>query len=101
MTLRLTKYEKTKIIGLRAEQIAYGAKPKVDCEDTNPLKIAEKELEEKKIPLVLIREWPDKSKRKFVLNEKKRKLSDEIKEDSSEKKDLDNSEQEKKRKKTI
>ncbi len=41
------KYEKTRIIGTRATQLAMGAASTVECPDeTDPLRIAEKELSE-------------------------------------------------------
>lgn len=53
---RLTKYEYARIIGIRAEQIASGAEPFVLVGSLmDPVKIAEKELSEGKIPLELIR----------------------------------------------
>ena len=53
----LTRYEKTKIIGLRAEMIARGAKPRVTVPPnvTNTLRIAELEFEKKKIPFIIRR----------------------------------------------
>lgn len=68
---RLTKYEETRIVGLRAEQLANGGKALVDVDEDlkmNWIAIAEKELREKKIPFTLYREYPDGSKKKFVLN---------------------------------
>tara|TARA_Y100001970_G_C14245809_1_gene868120 strand:- start:4034 stop:4330 length:297 start_codon:yes stop_codon:yes gene_type:complete len=53
----LTKYEKTKIIGLRAQQIATGSPVFTDVPDgmMNPIDIANKELNERKIPFILKR----------------------------------------------
>lgn len=57
----LTKYEKTKILGLRAKQINNGAKPFIQLK--NPVidgyLIALKELEEKKIPVIIRRPLPN------------------------------------------
>ena len=49
--------KKTKIIGLRAEMIARGAKPRVTVPPnvSNTLKIAELEFEKKKIPFIIRR----------------------------------------------
>jgi DNA-directed RNA polymerase I, II, and III subunit RPABC2 len=57
----LTKYEKTKIIGLRVSQLNKGARPYIKLERSiidNTL-IAEKELREKKIPFIIMRPIPN------------------------------------------
>jgi len=57
----LTKFEKTKILGIRAKQLNNGAKPMIALK--NPVidgyLIALKELEEKKIPVIIIRPLPN------------------------------------------
>lgn len=57
----LTKYEKTKILGVRAKQLNNGAKPMITLK--NPVidgyLIALKELEEKKIPVIIRRPLPN------------------------------------------
>lgn len=59
----ITKYEKVRIIGLRATQLANGAKPTTDIGNlTNPLKIAEKEYLEGTIPIGIIRTLPNGQK---------------------------------------
>jgi DNA-directed RNA polymerase I, II, and III subunit RPABC2 len=56
----LTKFETTRILGARATQIAQGAPIYVDIGNlTDALEIAKKELIEKKIPLKVIRSFPD------------------------------------------
>ena len=57
----LTKYEKARIIGARAEQLDRGAIPmiKIDPEIINGCVIAEMELEQKKIPFILARPLPN------------------------------------------
>ena len=56
----LTKFEKIRIIGQRAEQISMGAPSTVDIKGLNTaLEIAERELEERKIPLKIRRTLPD------------------------------------------
>ncbi len=57
--IHLTKYERTKILGLRAKQIEMGAKPviKYSTKET-PLEIAERELIMKKIPFKIKRNLP-------------------------------------------
>lgn len=56
----LTKYEKTRILGLRAKQINNGAKPmvKLNIQVIDGYLIALKELEEKKIPVIIRRPIP-------------------------------------------
>ena len=56
----LTKYEKTRILGLRAKQINNGAKPmvKLNNQVIDGYLIALKELEEKKIPVIIRRPIP-------------------------------------------
>jgi len=53
----LNKYEKTKILGIRAAQISHGAKPLIDVPSymTNELDIATEELNQRKIPFILQR----------------------------------------------
>lgn len=56
----MTKYERARILGTRALQISMNAPVMVDIGGmTDPLKIAEKELEKKKIPLIVRRYLPD------------------------------------------
>ena len=56
----LTKFEKTRVLGQRAEQIARGAPTEVDVRGmSDPLDIAIKELKEKKIPLKIKRIYPN------------------------------------------
>jgi DNA-directed RNA polymerase I, II, and III subunit RPABC2 len=58
----LTKYEKARIIGARAEQLERGAAPfvKVDENIINGRTIALMEFEEKKIPFIIARPLPNK-----------------------------------------
>jgi len=57
----LTLFEKTKIIGFRANQLAQGARPLVDLPEymTDVLEIARLELEQKRLPYILKRPFPD------------------------------------------
>jgi DNA-directed RNA polymerase I, II, and III subunit RPABC2 len=59
----LTKYEKTRILGLRAKQLNNGAKPmiKMDVPIIDGYLIALKELEEKSIPVIIRRPLPNGS----------------------------------------
>lgn len=54
---RMTKYEKTSLISVRAQQLASGLKPMIDDLEglRSPVDIAKKELKERKIPLVIRR----------------------------------------------
>ncbi len=59
---RLTKYEKTRIIGVRAEQLAKGALPTFpinENEEFDPVKIAMIELEKRILPIIIVRTLPD------------------------------------------
>ncbi|EXJ87100.1 DNA-directed RNA polymerase I, II, and III subunit RPABC2 [Capronia epimyces CBS 606.96] len=56
----MTKYERARVLGTRALQISMNAPVLVDLEgETDPLQIAIKELNQKKIPLVVRRYLPD------------------------------------------
>ena len=57
----LTKYEKTRILGLRAKQINNGAKPYIQIEKNiiDGYLIAVKEIEEKKLPFIVRRPMPN------------------------------------------
>ena len=61
-TRYMTKYEKARVLGTRALQISMNAPVLVDVAgETDPLKIANKELRDRKIPLVVRRYLPDGS----------------------------------------
>jgi DNA-directed RNA polymerase I, II, and III subunit RPABC2 len=57
----LTKYEKTRIIGIRTKQINEGAKPYLDVNPTiiDGYIIAQLELEHKKLPFIIRRPIPN------------------------------------------
>lgn len=55
----LTKYEKARVLGVRALQIAQGAPVNIDSNITDPLLIAEEELRKKRTPLIIRRPLPD------------------------------------------
>ena len=58
----MTKYERARILGTRSLQISLNAPPLVDLEgETDPLQIAMKEFNQKKIPLIVRRYLPDGS----------------------------------------
>lgn len=61
-TRYMTKYERARVLGTRALQISMGAPVMVGLQgETDPLDIAQKELQNKKIPLMLRRYLPDGS----------------------------------------
>lgn len=57
----MTKYEKTKILGLRAQMLSVGAKPLIEFPKyiTCVMEIAALELKERKIPFILRRKIKD------------------------------------------
>ena len=57
----LTKYEKTKIIGISAQQIESGRKPHIDIPKsiTTPIEIALYELKKKQTPFIIKRKLPN------------------------------------------
>ncbi|QPG73838.1 hypothetical protein FOA43_001153 [Brettanomyces nanus] len=66
----MTKYERARILGTRALQIAMNAPVLVDIEgETDPLQIAQKELSQKKIPLIVRRYLPDNSYEDWSVDE--------------------------------
>jgi DNA-directed RNA polymerase I, II, and III subunit RPABC2 len=59
-SIYMSKYEKTRILGLRALQISKGSPIMVDYKnETDPLRIAQIELREGKIPMIIRRVLPD------------------------------------------
>lgn len=59
----MSKYEKTKVIGLRLEQLARGATSTVDTSDLfNIRDICLRELDERKIPFIVMRTMPNGNK---------------------------------------
>eukprot|EP00009_Paramoeba_aestuarina_P008126 CAMPEP_0201520686 /NCGR_PEP_ID=MMETSP0161_2-20130828/12140_1 /ASSEMBLY_ACC=CAM_ASM_000251 /TAXON_ID=180227 /ORGANISM="Neoparamoeba aestuarina, Strain SoJaBio B1-5/56/2" /LENGTH=129 /DNA_ID=CAMNT_0047919155 /DNA_START=48 /DNA_END=437 /DNA_ORIENTATION=+ len=56
----MTKYERARVLGVRALQISMSAPVMVDLEpgDTDPLQIAMKELRQNKIPIIIRRYLP-------------------------------------------
>ena len=66
----ITKYEKAKIIGFRAQQLSKGAAPSIDIgEEYNPYNIALMELEQNKLPLMIKRKLPNGSVEYWKTNE--------------------------------
>ncbi|CAD6195268.1 unnamed protein product [Caenorhabditis auriculariae] len=61
-TTFMTKYERARVLGTRALQIAMGAPVMVELEgETDPLEIARKELKHRRIPIIIRRYLPDGS----------------------------------------
>lgn len=69
-TRYLTKYERARVLGTRALQISLNAPVMVDLDgETDPLRIAEKELRERKIPIIIRRYLPDGSHEDWGVDE--------------------------------
>ncbi len=63
---RLTKYERTQVVGMRSEQLARGAQPFVDVPLPSPGRpwidvcdIAQRELDAHLLPFIVVRHLPD------------------------------------------
>ena len=59
---RLTKYERTQVIGVRSEQLARGAQAFVEIDPAGRetvFEIAERELDARRLPLTVVRSLPD------------------------------------------
>lgn len=69
----LNKYERTKVLGLRMEQLARSAPPRVVVKpSTSPfdvVAIAHQELAEKKIPFWIVRTLPNGKKESWKLED--------------------------------
>jgi DNA-directed RNA polymerase I, II, and III subunit RPABC2 len=66
----LTKYERARILGTRATQISHNAPVLVDLEgEYDPLTIAEKELRQRAIPMIIRRYLPDNTYEEWQLSE--------------------------------
>lgn len=69
-TRYMTKYERARVLGTRALQIAMCAPIMVELEgETDPLQIAMKELKQKKIPIIIRRFLPDHSYEDWSIDE--------------------------------
>ncbi len=66
----MTKYERARVLGTRALQIAMCAPVMVELEgETDPLQIAMKELKQRKIPIIVRRYLPDGSHEDWNIDE--------------------------------
>lgn len=69
-TRYMTKYERARVLGTRALQISMNAPVMVELDgETDPLKIAMKELRERKIPMIIRRYLPDGSYEDWSIDE--------------------------------
>ena len=69
-TRYMTKYERARVLGTRALQISMNAPVLVDVAgETDALRIAVKELTERKIPMIIRRYLPDESFEDWSLDE--------------------------------
>jgi DNA-directed RNA polymerase subunit K len=51
--MNYTRYERARILGARSLQLAQGAPEFVQTEETRPLEVAKKEMEEGKLPITV------------------------------------------------
>lgn len=68
----MTKYEKTKIIGMRLEQLARGAHTLVNTEKSNCKSLRDVvmcELAEKKLPFIIVRNLPNGKKEHWKVSD--------------------------------
>jgi len=67
----LSVFEKTKIIGMRTNQLAQGARPYIVVPEhiTSVLDIAKLELEQRRLPIIIKRHMPDGTYEKFRLSD--------------------------------
>ena len=66
----MTIYERVRLLGERAKQLSLGAKPMVkNVDNLGPKEIARLELEQKVLPLIIIRTLPNGLKEKWQVNE--------------------------------
>ncbi|XP_046392039.1 DNA-directed RNA polymerases I, II, and III subunit RPABC2 [Ischnura elegans] len=66
----MTKYERARVLGTRALQIAMCAPVMVELDgETDPLQIAMKELKQRKIPIIIRRYLPDGSYEDWGIDE--------------------------------
>lgn len=69
-TRYLTKYERARLLGTRALQLRQNAPPAVELRgETDALQIAQRELKERKLPMIVRRYLPDGSYEDWTLDE--------------------------------
>ena len=64
---RLTRFEKARVIGARALQIALGAPYFVRTSDQNPINISKREFELGKVPMIVVRKKTDGEEERISL----------------------------------
>jgi len=65
---KLTRFEKARLISARALQLSLGAPPLVEVKKTDStIDVAEQEFNEKAIPLVVLRRYPNGETRRIEL----------------------------------
>lgn len=72
MDYKLTSYEKARVIGTRATLISMGSQPMINMsliKTSDPIKIAEEELNQGLLPMIITRTFPDGTKREIKLSE--------------------------------
>lgn len=65
----ISKFEKTKIIGLRTSQLDNNSNPYVDTDITDSMIIAEMELKQKKLPFIICRPLPNGTREFWKLDD--------------------------------
>jgi DNA-directed RNA polymerase I, II, and III subunit RPABC2 len=66
----LTKFERARIVGVRLQQLAYGAKPRIDTTNLKSInEIVEQELIQRKIPFIIRRTLPNSTYEDWKLEE--------------------------------
>ena len=66
----LTKFERARIMGVRLQQLAYGAKPRINTENLKSIQeIVEQELLQRKIPFIIRRSLPNGSSEDWKMEE--------------------------------
>jgi DNA-directed RNA polymerase I, II, and III subunit RPABC2 len=69
-TRYLTKYERARVLGTRALQISMGAPVTVDAAgESDPLRIAQKELRARTLPIIVRRFLPDQTYEDWKISE--------------------------------
>jgi DNA-directed RNA polymerase I, II, and III subunit RPABC2 len=66
----LTKFERARIVGVRLQQIAYGAKPRINTDNCKSInEIVDQELIQRKIPFIIRRTLPNGSVEDWKMEE--------------------------------
>lgn len=69
----MTRFERAKVLGLRTEQLARGAEPSIPIEDDpsswDPSEVAQRELDAKTLPFVIVRSMPDGTKEMWKIRD--------------------------------